>query len=235
MTFRWQLKCLYVAITRARQRLWIVDYSHACLPIKVRALYTPLLARHEYETQRHLLDLGLVKEPSISRNPLEAFVNQSTSDEWTEAGKRLLSHGEFEQAAVAFSKAGNSYMQAVAEARHSREVARDVPESSTKNRREAFVAAAKAFEHCATMAENEAEHSHYVAASRCYAEVGCHREVVRILKRLKMYTKAASYCFDNNLLQDAVLLIKSYSVDREVSKRIKQVARISYLEAKNLE
>ena len=237
MTLCWQLKCLYVAITRARHRLWIVDYSVACLPIKVRVLYThPQLARHEYETQRHLLNLGLVEEPFTSRNPLDAFVNQSTLKEWSEEGKRLMRHEEFEEAAWAFLNAEDSYMQAVAEACHLREVARDVHESSTKHRREAFVSAARKFEHCATMAESdEVKHSHYVAAKRCYAEVDCHREVVRILEQLKMYTEAASYCFENNILDDAVLLIGSYRVDREVSKRIEQVARISYLEAKNIE
>ena len=34
-----KLKCLYVAITRAKHRLWIVDYSHSCESIMVRTLY----------------------------------------------------------------------------------------------------------------------------------------------------------------------------------------------------
>jgi hypothetical protein len=167
---------------------------------------------------------------------VESFVDHSTSDEWSEAGKRLLNHQEFEQAAMAFSNAGNIYMHAVAMARHLREVARDTPESSTMRRREAFESAARAFERCATMAENdEVERSHYVAAARCYIEVGCHREVVRTLKHVKMYTEAASYCFDNNLLDEAVLLIKTSRVDQEIAKRIKHSARIRYLEEKNVE
>jgi hypothetical protein len=194
------------------------------------------LAKREYETQRHLLNLGLVVEPPTVRNPLESFVDQSTSDEWSEAGKRLLNHQEFEEAAMAFSNAGDIYMHAVAMACHLREVARDTPESSTRRRREAFVSAASAFERCATMAENdEVERSHYVAAARCYEEVACHQEVVKILKRVKMYTEAASYSFDNNLLDDAVLLIRAYRVDQETAKRIKLSARITYLEAKNIE
>jgi ATP-dependent exoDNAse (exonuclease V) beta subunit len=31
-----KLKCFYVAITRAKHRLWIVDYSEKCKPIMVR-------------------------------------------------------------------------------------------------------------------------------------------------------------------------------------------------------
>ncbi len=228
---------MYVAITRARHRLWIVDYSDVCLPVKVRTLHTtPQFARHKYEAQRHLLNLGLVVEPPTFRNPLEYFANQSTSEEWSAAGKRLLNHEEFEEAAMAFSNAGDVYMEAVATACHLREVARDTPESSTKRRREAFVSAAGAFERCGAMAKiDEVERSHYVAAARCYAEIEHHQGVVRTLKRLKMYTEAASYCFDNNLLKEAVSLIKISGVDRETTKRIKQAARISYLEAKNLE
>ena len=209
-----QLKCLYVAITRARHRLWIVDYSDVCLPIKVRNLHTSVqLARYEYETQRHLLNLGLVVEPPGVRNPLESFVHQSTSDEWSEAAKRLFDHEEFEEAAMAFSNAGD-----------------------TRRQREAFVSAASAFERCATTAENdEAERSHYIAAARCYAGAHYLREGLQLLKRVKMYTEAASYCFDNNLFDDAVLLIKTLKVNQETTKRIKEVARMKYLLANNIE
>ncbi|KAI9453663.1 P-loop containing nucleoside triphosphate hydrolase protein [Lactarius psammicola] len=213
-----ELKCLYVAITRARHRLWIVDYSGVCLPIKW-----------------HLLNLGLVEEPPTAQNPLEAFADRSTSKEWSEAGKRLLNHGEFEEAIMAFKNAEDVYMTAVAVACRRREVARDIPESLTKRRREAFISAAGAFEHCGSMAANdEEERSRYIAAARCYAEIKYHQEVVRTLKRAEMYTEAASYCFDNNLLNDAVSLIKTLKVDQETTERIKQVARVSYLEAKNL-
>ena len=228
---------MYVAITRAKNRLWIVDHSDACLPIKVGNLHTSLqLARYEYETQRYLLNLGLVVEPRSVRNPLESFINESTRDEWTEAGKRLLNHEEFKEAAMAFFNAGDTYMHEVAMACHLREVARDTPESSTRRRRDAFVSAASAFECCATTAGNdEVERSHYIAAARCYIEAHCHRGVVRTLKRVKMYTEAASYCYDNNLLNEAVLLIKTFRVDREITKLIKEAAGMKYLVANNIE
>ena len=147
-----------------------------------------------------------------------------------------MNHGEFDEAAMAFENAGDLYMKAVAVACGLREVARDIPESATKRRREAFISAANAFENCAAMADgDEEESSRYVAAARCYAEIKYHQEVVKTLKRAGMYTEAASYCFDNNILKDAVSLIKTFKVDQETTERIKQVARISYLEAKNLE
>lgn len=175
-------------------------------------------------------------EPPSVPNPLESFIHQSTSDEWSEAGKRLLNHEQFEEAAMAFSNAGDTYMHAVAMACHLREVARDTPKSSARLRREAFVSAASAFERCAATGENdEVKHSHYIAAARCYAEAHCHREVVRTLKRVKMYTEAASYCFDNNLLDEAVSLIKTFRINQETTKRIIETARMKYLEANNIE
>ncbi|KAH9075551.1 P-loop containing nucleoside triphosphate hydrolase protein [Lactarius deliciosus] len=91
------------------------DLKHAPLIYEVRALHaTPHLARHEYETQWHLLDLGLVVEPLTTPYPLDTFADRSTSEEWSEAGKRLLNHGEFEEAAMAFENAGEVYLKAVA-------------------------------------------------------------------------------------------------------------------------
>ena len=146
-----------------------------------------------------------------------------------------MNHGEFGEASMAFENAEDDYMKAVAVACGLREVARDIPESATKRRREAFVSAARAFETCAAMADNDKEEcSHYVAAARCYTEIKYHQEVLKTLKRAGMYTEAASYCFDNNMLNDAVSLIKTFQVDQEITERIKQVARISYVASKQL-
>lgn len=56
----------------------------------------------------------------------------------------------------------------------------------------------------------------------------------RTLKRAGMYTDATEYCFDNNLLKDAVSLNKTSRVDQETTMCVKQVARISCLEAQSL-
>jgi hypothetical protein len=129
-------------------------------------------------------------------------------------------------------------MEAVARAYQSQKVARSIPEAETKRRREAFVNAANAFEHCARIAKNhEEECSQYTAAARCYAEIPFHQGVVRTLKLANEFTEAASYCFDKNLLDSAVSIIKSHEAQMEAdtTDRIKQVARLSYLESKNIE
>lgn len=177
-------------------------------------------------------------EPPITQNPLESFANKSSSGEWSEEGNRLLNHREFEEAILAFDNAGDVYMRAVAAAYQSREVARDVPESQTRGRREAFMNAASAFEYCAEMTKNTEELSnHYGAAARCYAEIMCHKDAVRAFKLANMFTEAASYCFDHNLLDTAVSIIKKYDVEvnSQTKDCIKEVARLSYLESNMLE
>ncbi|KAH9981609.1 P-loop containing nucleoside triphosphate hydrolase protein [Russula compacta] len=206
-----ELKCLYVAITRAKHRLWIVDYSDACEPI-----------------MRCLLDRGLVVTPNTTSNPLEPFVNKSTSSEWSEEGNRLLNHREFEEAVMAFDNAGDNDMAAVAMAYQCQEVACDTPEYDTKRRREAFVSAGKAFEHCAGIARDTGEErAHYAAAARCYAEIKYHQDAVRALERAKMLKEAASYRRDNNIQESTVSVTKkneAKKVDSRPAESVEQGA-----------
>jgi hypothetical protein len=161
-----------------------------------------------------LFDRKLVVELPIARNPLELFANESTSEEWYEEGIRLLNHRLFEEAVVAFGNAGDVYMTAVAAAYQSREVARDIPESEIRRRREAFAGAARAFEHCAELTESAEEESiRYAAAARCYAEINQHRDVVRAFKLADMFAEAASYCSDNNFLDIATSIIEKHGGD----------------------
>lgn len=138
---------------------------------------------------------------------------------------------------MAFDNAGDIYMAAIATAYQSREVARDILESEKRRRREAFLNAARKFEHCAEMARNaEEESTHHAAAARCYAEIKYHQDVVKALKLANMFTEAASYSFDHNLLETAVLIITKHEadVDSQTIDCIKEVARLSYLESKDL-
>ena len=148
-----------------------------------------------------------------------------------------MNHKEYEEAILAFDNAGNSYMAAVAAAYQSQEVACDIPESQTRRRREAFVNTAGSFEHCAGMAKSVEEKStYYAAAARCYAAIKYHQDVVRTFKLANMFTEAASYCFDNNLLEKAVSILKKHEaeMDFQTVDCIKEVARLSYLESKRL-
>lgn len=162
-----------------------------------------------------MFDPKLFVERPITRNPLELFASESTSEEWHEEGIRLLNHGLFEEAIVAFGNAGDVYMTAIATAYQSREVARDIRMSETRRRREAFTGAARAFERCAELAKSVEEENigYYAAAAWCYAEINQHRDVVRAFKLADMFAEAASYCSDNNLPDFATSIIEKHGGD----------------------
>ncbi len=221
-----------------------IGFGLSTIPIAVSQSWfvLPMLLRDRqsdnYGIKRFLLDRKLVVEPAATCNPLESFANESTSGEWSEEGNRLLNHKEYEEAIMAFDNAGDVYMAAVAAAYQSREAARDVPAPETRRRREAFLSAASSFERCAEMSKSaEEETTHYATAAWCYTKIKYHQDVVRTFKLANMFTDAASYSFDNNLLDTAVSIIKKHEaeVDSQTTDCIKEVARLSYLESKELE
>jgi hypothetical protein len=183
----------------------------------------------------------LVVEPPITGNPLESFVKESTSAEWSDEGSRLRDHGVFEEAAMAFKNAGDLYRAEFATAFCRQEVAFSIPESERRRREEAFLEAANAFEHCAKMALNrDDERSNYAAAARCYFDSNSNlsrKAVVRTLKLAEMFQKAASYCLDNSLVDSGVSLIKEHKevIDSDTVEGIKQMARLRYLQLRKLE
>ena len=193
---------------------------------------------HAKTRQRCLRDHGLIVEPPIPPNPLESFANESTKGDWFDEGTRLLNHRVFEEAFMAFGNAGDDYGASVALAYQIQEVARRIPEARTNRRHKAFLRAAEAFEHCAEVArDNGKKWSHYAAAARCYGETDSHQHTLRTLKLANMYTEAASYCLDNNLIDSAVSTVKEHEdeVDSDTAERVKQVARLWYLRLKKLE
>ena len=87
------------------------------------------------------------------------------------------------------------------------------------------------------MTENpEEQRSHYAAAARCYAEVKLHRNAVKLFELAMMHTEAALHCFNNNLLDEAVSIMKKDGVhiDPDAIKIITQAARVRYLETKRI-
>ena len=173
-----------------------------------------------------------------TQNPLASFAKESNPAQWLEEANRLFNHGEFDEAILAFNNAKDDYMVAVATAYKLREVARDIPVSATRRRREAFLGAARSFESCAKTASSaEEECTHYAAAARCYTEINRHQDVVRALKLANMFTEVASYCFDHNLPDKAASTIKKHGaqVDSNTTECVNEVAHMSYQDSKDIE
>ncbi|XP_078174345.1 uncharacterized protein LOC144568004 isoform X2 [Carex rostrata] len=95
-----ELKQLYVAITRTKQRLWICENS--------------------MEFGKPMFDywkrLCLVQGTQLDMNFVEAMRTASTPDEWRVRGIKLFNERQFEMARMCFEKAGDAYNETWARA-----------------------------------------------------------------------------------------------------------------------
>ena len=83
-----QLKFLYVAITRARQNLWIVDSSESAEPMKVpRNLVITICFLHH--SQKYWDSRGQISIRT-STDEMPTFAVESTTEEWLMTAKMLV-------------------------------------------------------------------------------------------------------------------------------------------------
>ncbi|CAN1143681.1 TPR and ankyrin repeat-containing protein 1 [Linum perenne] len=95
-----ELKLLYVAITRTRQRLWICENVEECSE--------PMF---NYWKKK-----GLVQVRKLDEELAQAMQVASNPEEWKAQGYKLLREGNYEMATVCFERAGNEYGEKLAKA-----------------------------------------------------------------------------------------------------------------------
>ncbi|KAI0042889.1 hypothetical protein FA95DRAFT_510755 [Auriscalpium vulgare] len=209
-----ELKHLYVAVTRAKKRLWIVDHARACAQLK------------DLWIAENIIDTS---QESIAR-----FAISTQSEGWRISAENYLRHQHYEEAADAFDRAQDPENAAIARAFLSRQEASQVP---TKQRRQAYVSAAVAFLDCASNTKKKpSAQVCYAQAGDCYEEVGYHKQAAEAYYQAEQYTKAARQFFDANMLDESVSIVKDHAkhVDESVRSEIVDVARYSYLEDNQL-
>ncbi|KAF7018212.1 unnamed protein product [Triticum aestivum] len=90
-----ELKQLYVAITRTRQRLWICENTDDyCRPM------------FDYWKKLCLVEVRL-----LDSNLVQAMQTGSSADDWRLRGTKLFNEGQFEMATMCFEKAGDTYRE----------------------------------------------------------------------------------------------------------------------------
>ncbi|XP_044967800.1 uncharacterized protein LOC123427746 [Hordeum vulgare subsp. vulgare] len=95
-----ELKQLYVAITRTRQRLWICENTEDyCRPM------------FDYWKKLCLVEVRLLDSSLI-----QAMQTGSSSDDWRVRGTKLFNEGQFEMATMCFEKAGDAHREKLARA-----------------------------------------------------------------------------------------------------------------------
>ncbi|KAJ4972465.1 hypothetical protein NE237_005639 [Protea cynaroides] len=140
-----ELKQLYVAITRTRQRLWICE--------NIEALSRPMF---DYWKK-----LCLVQVKQLDGSLAQAMQVASSKEEWRLRGIKLFNEGNFERATMCFERAEDIYRQKWAKAAGLRAAADRMHGSNSGMRRIALLEAAEIYE-----AIGRAE-----SAAKCFIEL----------------------------------------------------------------
>ncbi|KIM48469.1 hypothetical protein M413DRAFT_440213 [Hebeloma cylindrosporum] len=219
-----ELKFLYVAITRARKNLWLVDCSEKSEPMRV--FWT---SRNEIQNCHPGSD---VPKLAVSSSP----------EEWEKSGRTLFSNKRYLQAMHCFERAGLAREAAVSHTYYLREVARSMPISSSKPglllRQNAFLAAAEAFVECSGSAKNAKEKKAYLrSAGDCfeharddYRAAQSYAQAEEYNTAVKLYRKCAR--FDEAV---AIVTRNRQEVEEDVAENLIGVARLFYFKGGELD
>ncbi|WOH13225.1 hypothetical protein DCAR_0832734 [Daucus carota subsp. sativus] len=167
-----ELKQLYVAITRTRQRLWISE--------SVEDLSKPMF---DYWKRK-----GLVQVRKLDDSLAQAMQVASSSEEWKSRGKKLYFEHNYEMATVCFERAGDATWEKIAKASGLKANAGRIRELNPKLACTYLREAAEIFDSI-----GKAE-----SAARCYCELGEFERAGRIYldKCGESELKKAAECFN---------------------------------------
>ncbi|KAI3921596.1 hypothetical protein MKW92_000379, partial [Papaver armeniacum] len=125
-----ELKQLYVAITRTRQRLWICE--------SIDDFSKPMF---DYWKK-----LCLVQVRELDESLVQAMQVTSSKEEWSSRGIKLLDEGNFEMATMCFERAGDSFLEKLSKASGLRAAGVHMLGSNTELARAALLEAAEIYE-----------------------------------------------------------------------------------------
>ncbi|KAM5542268.1 hypothetical protein V8D89_004141 [Ganoderma adspersum] len=218
-----ELKNLYVAVTRARQNLWITDCSKKAHPLR-----------------RIWADRELVEEHRPDM-PMPTLAVSSGKEEWADAARSLFVKRQYSEAVDAFERAGRPQERLVALAYSLREEAR----ASFANTRgvvssqsSAFVKAAEAFIDSVYGAlEPEDRRTYYRIAAECYVRGGDDGKAGAAYRDAAEYTLAAKHFRKAGMFDEAIAVVQSHEKDipRDVVQSIIDVSKLYYIRENELD
>ncbi|KAI0030327.1 hypothetical protein K488DRAFT_87856 [Vararia minispora EC-137] len=211
-----QLKFLYVALTRTKGKLWIVDTSERAVPLKNLWL------------KKRLVEVADGHVDTLQ------FANQTDQD-WGKRGRDFLHRHHYEDAIEAFEKAGMHREARMATALDKKRQAGFIPDGEKARRRNAFKVAAARLLECADEATETDELTvMFRHAAACFVELGDHSRAAEAFERAGLFSEAAAHYFDARQLPDAVRVVLAHpppDVRPDIETRIVNSARCSYLDS----
>ncbi|KAJ7479993.1 hypothetical protein B0H11DRAFT_1263344 [Mycena galericulata] len=215
-----ELKFLYVAITRARNNVWIADTSLKGEPMRV--LWT---SKDQVQNCTPGTDT-----PKLAIS--------STAAEWEEQGRKLFANKRYRQSKHCFERAFLPRQAAMAGAYYLRQEARKSPGGNNRRaieaRRTAFLEAAAAFLGCA---REDKTLAYFRIAAECFEEAGDDLQAAQTYKDAKEYTRATELYRKLGHFDDAVDLVKNHrkEIRPEVVTNVTNVARLFYFKEQKLD
>ncbi|KAI0369977.1 hypothetical protein BV20DRAFT_330785 [Pilatotrama ljubarskyi] len=215
-----ELKFLYVAVTRARMNLWIVDGSNAGEPMRRLLTHAELIDNHDPGT------------------PMPRLAVTSGRDEWEEVAWSLFQKHQYSEAELAFERAGLRRQKQVAHAYSLREQALSAPAGSGINGRrlalqaDRFAAVADAFTQSAEEAVGaDDKQSYHRIAGEYYARAGNDHKAGAAFYLAGHYESAAKHYRAAGMFEEAVDVVQRHKEDvsTPVSEGIISVARLQFL------
>nr|XP_043619930.1 uncharacterized protein LOC122591746 [Erigeron canadensis] len=206
-----ELKQLYVAITRTRQRLWICE--------KKEDLAKPMF---DYWKRK-----GLVQVRRLDDSVAQAMRVASSPQEWRERGKKLFYGNNFVMATMCFERAGDTMWEKLAKASSLRAFADQMQERNPeaylgylRESAEVFECIGK-FESAAScysdMGEYKRAGTMYLykcgkidAAAECFTQAGCYNDAAEAYAKGNQFSNCLQVCIKGKLFDKGLQYIENW-------------------------
>ncbi|KAK0245294.1 hypothetical protein EDD85DRAFT_13428 [Armillaria nabsnona] len=217
-----ELKSLYVAITRARENIWIVDGSEAGEPM--RTFWT---------------SKDLIQNYTLGSNA-PRLASSLTPEEWAAEGRGLFYRKQFSHAKHCYIRANLPILASIAGAYDLRAKARKVVGSSKSKvleRSSFFTEAAFSFAECANTTSNSKDSLTYFRISGdCFEQADQKYQAAQMFFRAQEYTRAAELYRDLGKFDEAVAIVKDHEdeMSSKVVDNVIKLARLTYFSKRQM-
>ncbi|RZC49987.1 hypothetical protein C5167_018418 [Papaver somniferum] len=211
-----ELKQLYVALTRARQRLWIYENTdNFSMPM------------FDYWKK-----LGVVQVQHLDESLAQTMRVGSSKEEWCSRGIKLFNEGNFEMAMMCFERAGDPYKEKWTKAAGLRAAANRMGGSISELARVHLTDAAeifetigkfeiaakcfiqlKEFERAGLLYLKNSEEPRLEDAADCFSLAGCWSIAAEVYCRANCLPNCLTACTKGNLLEAGLLFIEKWKAD----------------------
>ncbi|KAF5345183.1 hypothetical protein D9758_009704 [Tetrapyrgos nigripes] len=210
-----ELKFLYVAVTRARENIWIVDSSLKSGPM-----------RH-YWTKKDLIR-NLTPGMNAPR-----LATSSTPEEWAKQGKNLFQRKKYVEAKHCFERALLPDRVAITHAyilRTKAQAIRTDTKADRQNRKRMFSSAAEAFRSSAKPASRKIRLELLRLSGDCYKNADELLVAAQIYRDARRFTDSVSCYRDVNHFDEAIDIVKkeANSVDPDTAAQVIRLAKLFY-------